>query len=180
MAIDVQRFLTEYCQIYCGTPALDVQVAHLPTAVTANHAPDPLTGNPPLETRITVQIRDGETVTGEGIDLGEAITETMAAIEKFSRPVIPLPIDTYRIMRTVSGHEVSTDQFVAAYPPRHQSTAAMGLLEPYSKLAPGMVGEYQIQLYTSDDPDVPPLLYAYGSDGEDQYHLLPPAAPADR
>lgn len=174
MAIDVRRFLTEYCQLYCGIPALDVQVVHLPTAVTANHAPDPLTGNPPLETRITVLIRDDDAVIGEGIHLREAITETMAAIEKFSRPAIPLPIDTYRIMRTVSGQEVSESQFVAAYPVQQQATAARGLLEPYSKLAPGMVGEYLIQLYTSDDPGIPPLLYAYGSDGEDQYHLLPP------
>ncbi|RIS37849.1 hypothetical protein D2E71_24765 [Mycobacteroides abscessus] len=180
MAIDVRRFLTEYCQLYCGTPALDVHVVHLPTAVTANHAPDPLTGNPPLETRITVQIRQDASVGGEGIDLGEAITETMAAIEKFSRPVTPLPIDIYRVIHTVSGQEVSEAEFIAAYPAEQQATAASGLLAPYSKLARGIVGEYLIELYTSDDPATPPLLYAYGSDGDDQFHLLPPTDPADR
>lgn len=56
--IDVQRFIAEFGEIWCGAVATSVDVAHAPTPLNTALGPDPLTGDPPAETRITVKVRD--------------------------------------------------------------------------------------------------------------------------
>lgn len=166
--IDVDRFLRDYCAIYLGDSDVVVDVAHLPTQADPRRNPDPLTGEAPLETRITLHVKD-KTVEGEGIDLREALTETMAAIRELTIPVPPPPEP---VSYTIAGEEVSEEQFVAAYPKRYRHLDIHGLIELYPQLAQGVVGEFDIRLYSTSDPDISPLLHAYGADAQDQYHLL--------
>lgn len=169
--IDVQRFVRDYCAIYLGASDAVVEVETSPTQTDPRHNPDPLTGEAPLETRITVHVKD-QTVEADGIDLREALIETMAAVRALT---IPGPPSLEAVIYTIGGEEVSEDNFGSGYPKQYRHLDVYGLMGLYPQLAHGMVGEFEVKLYSTSDPDIAPLLYAYGSDGQEQYHLLPAA-----
>ncbi|WP_457180978.1 hypothetical protein [Mycobacteroides abscessus] len=168
--IDTERFLQDYCEIYLGRRADSVQVTHFPTPLNPALRADPLTGRPPLETMITVEVR-GETITRQGADLRETLTETMAAIEALRYPPQP---DRPAVAHTYCGEEVSESVFIATYPAQLQNRATTALLGLYNHMADGNLDDYDLQLYLSNDPHVPPLLYTCSRyDGQEQFHLLP-------
>lgn len=84
--VDVERFLTDYCDVL-GMSASSVTLTYSPSPIDPNFPTDRLTGRPPLDTCITVQIGD-DAVSTEGIDLAEAVEQTMASISlrRYPRP----------------------------------------------------------------------------------------------
>ncbi|UHJ58607.1 hypothetical protein LT337_32690 (plasmid) [Mycolicibacterium fortuitum] len=169
MTIDAERFLRDFCEII-GTPAVSVTVVCSPTPYDGNFPVDRLTGESPLETHIRVELAHGEPVESYGIDLAEALTEMMAGLELRRRP--PEPVTAER--HTVAGVDVSEADYLAAYPASHRDTVTdSGAFSPYTHSARGCVGEYTAHLLVNEGTTVPPLLYLYGAEGQEEYHLFP-------
>ncbi|MUL78954.1 hypothetical protein [Mycolicibacterium sp. CBMA 226] len=163
---DPERFRTEYCRVL-GTPATSVKVVQFPGTADPDHPLDSLTGQPPLETEITVQV-DTDTLVASGIDLAEGLT----AITELRLRKHPLP-QIITNLSTVSGARVTDDEYLDAYPQAARSAAENGPLAPYAYSGHGRIGEYELTLLLADDPAVPPLLRAEASNGQLEFHLIP-------
>lgn len=164
---DPERFLTEYCRVL-GTPATSVKVVQFPGTADPEQPLDSLTGQPPLETEITVQV-DTDTLVASGIDLAEGLTEMMAQLHLRKHPLPPIITQ----LSTVSGIRATDDEYLEAYPPAVRPAAENGPFDPYSHAGGGCIGQYELTLLIADDPDVPPLLYAEGAEGQREFHLIP-------
>lgn len=169
MTINPERFLRDFCEVI-GTPTVSVTITCSPTPYDGKFPVDRLTGQPPLETHIRVELEHGEPVESYGIDLSEALTEMMAGLELRRRPPAPVAAEC----RTVAGVDVSGADFLAAYPATHRDTVrGNGVFSPYTHSARGYVGEYTAHLLVNEDMAVPALLYLYGAEGQEEYHLFP-------
>ncbi|MUL48477.1 hypothetical protein FZI85_27410 [Mycobacterium sp. CBMA293] len=164
---DPERFLTDYCRVL-GTAATSVKVVQFPGTANPHHATDALTGQPPLETEITVQL-DTDTLVASGIDLAEGLTAMMTELRLRKHP-LPQIITN---LSTVSGARVTDDEYLDAYPPAARSAAENGPFAPYAYSGHGRIGEYELTLLLADDPAVPPLLHAEASNGQLEFHLIP-------
>ncbi len=109
---DVERFLIDYCQLL-GMRAASVTLTYSPSAMNPRFPVDQLTGHTPLATRITVQI-GADSVASEGIDLAEAVTETMARISmlRYPRPLSDRDPDALEVDDSGPSCQITSDQRV--------------------------------------------------------------------